>query len=177
MPEAPLADDGHGLVPQGEGWFVLNARDARWAGAPGLGSYCPFEGEIRFPQVGVNVNVLQPGEAGAMYHAEDAQEDFLVLAGEGVLVVEGQERPLCAWDLVHCPPCTAHVLVAAGDRPFVYLAVGARAPGDERVRYPVDEAARRHGASVARETTSPREAYAHAPEVHPHRFRPGDLPG
>ena len=29
-PEAPLEPSDDGLVPKGEGWFVLNARDAHW---------------------------------------------------------------------------------------------------------------------------------------------------
>ena len=39
-----------------------------------------------------------------LYHAEPTQEDFLVLTGEMSPLVEGEERPLTAWDFVHCPP-------------------------------------------------------------------------
>jgi uncharacterized cupin superfamily protein len=158
IPEAALAESEGGLLPKGEGWFVLNARDAQWLHTDRMGTFCTFEGDVRFAQLGFNVDVLRPGEIGATYHAEDAQEGFLVLAGEGVLVVEGQERPLRAWDFFHCPPNTGHVLVAAGDGPFVFVAVGARREGRPIV-YPVNEAAARYGASVAKETTSPRDAY------------------
>ena len=41
-----------------------------------------------------------------MYHWEANQEDFLVLSGEALLLVEGEERPLRQWDFVHCPPDT-----------------------------------------------------------------------
>jgi hypothetical protein len=34
-----------------------------------------------------------PGESPGRYHSESDQEGFLVLAGECVLVVEGDERP------------------------------------------------------------------------------------
>ena len=98
-----------------------------------------------------------------MYHAEDAQEGFLVLSGEALLLVEGQERPLRAWDYVHCPPWTAHVIVGAGDEPCVVLAVGARRKG-RGIRYPVDQVALRHRAGVETETNDPRQAYAGFPE-------------
>src|SRR2546423_7274637 len=117
IPEAPLDRTDHGLVPRGGGWFVVNARDAVWEVRPGRGAICGFEGESEFPQVGINLRVLGPGEPMAMYHWEADQEDFLVLAGEAVLVCEGDERPLRAWDFVHCPAGAAHVIVGAGAGP------------------------------------------------------------
>jgi uncharacterized cupin superfamily protein len=165
VPEASLEpNDVGGLSPAGEGWFVVNARDAQWFDATPLGLYAPFEGEhARFAQLGLNIGVLRPGEPSCMYHAEDAQEDFLVLAGACVLVVEGQERLLGQWDFVHCPPLTRHVFVGAGDAPCVLLGIGARRRGRELV-YPVDEVALRHGAGVEAETTDPAEAYARFPQ-------------
>src|SRR2546423_8826382 len=120
----------HGLVPHGAGWFVLNAREARWLHAPGRSAICEFEGpfpdEQDFLQLGINLSVLEPGEPMAMYHWEADQEDFLVLAGEALLIVEGNERPLRQWDFVHCPPGTKHVIVGAGEAPCLVLAAGAR---------------------------------------------------
>jgi len=158
VPEAPLERVDGGLVPAGEGWFVVNARDARWLEGE-HGAYTPFEGEVRFPQLGINIGVLEPGQPSCMYHGEAEQEDFLVLSGECVLLIEGRERRLQAWDFVHCPAWTEHVFVGAGDGPCAILAVGARSGGD--VLYPVSELARRHGAGVERETREPAEAYAH----------------
>jgi uncharacterized cupin superfamily protein len=160
VPEAKLENG----VPQGEGWFVVNARDSRWLHNE-LGGYCPFEGrdDARFPQIGVNLNLLLPGKPMAMYHAEAGEEAFLVLSGECLLIVEGQERPLGAWDFVHCPPWTEHVIVGAGDGPSVVLAVGAR--GKEGLRYPANETAIRHSAGVEQETTSGQEAYARFSEL------------
>ena len=109
-----------------------------------------------------------------MYHGEEAQEDFLVLAGEGILIVEGEERPLKAWDFVHCPPWTKHVIVAAGSEPLVVIAVGAR--GKPGLVYPVEEAALKHGAGVSQETTDGDEAYAGTSEVVRTRYVEGDLP-
>ena len=176
MPEATLVATERGLVPKGEGWFVLNARAAQWWERPGRGFLCEFEGAgfegaTDFHQLGVNLTRLMPGEPMSMYHWEADQEDFLVLAGEAVLVVEGEERPLRAWDFVHCPPGTEHTIVGAGAGPCLVLAVGARgrSTGPDWGAYTVDEAALRHGAGVEQETTVPDEAYA--------RFGRGGLTG
>jgi uncharacterized cupin superfamily protein len=164
MPEAPLEDNGSGLAPAGDGWFVVNVREAQWLtseGGPGQpsGSECAFDSaQAEFKQVGMRLHVLPPGEANGLYHHEDKQEDFLVLSGECVLLVEGEERRLRAWDFVHSPPGTEHIFVGAGDEPCVILMVGAR--GDDwNVLYPVSELAARYGASVHEETPSPDTAY------------------
>jgi len=75
-PEAPLRMSKNGLVVDGEGWFIVNARESRWKDEGPLGSYCNFEGKRRFPQLGINISVLEPGEAMGMYHRENAQEGF-----------------------------------------------------------------------------------------------------
>ena len=157
VPEAPLERTDTGLVPSGDGWFVLNAREARWRDGE-FGAYTRFEGEPRFERIGVNVSVLWPGQPSCMYHGEDEQEDFLILAGECLLLIEGEKRPLRQWDFVHCPPWTEHVFVGAGEGPCVILAVGGRSGGE--VVYPESELAQRHGAGVGRRTTNPEEAYA-----------------
>ena len=176
--EAPLEQTEHGLVAKGDGWFVLNARDARWYAAEGRGAYSNFEGDAQFAQVGVHLVTLAPGEPMAMYHWEAAQEDFLIVAGEAALVVEGQERPLRQWDFVHCPPETKHVIVGAGEGPCVVVAVGARdrSTGPNWGGYTVDEAALRHGAGVEQETDDPKQAYASVPRREPTRYRDGWLP-
>ncbi len=175
VPEAKLAAAEHGLVPQGEGWFVLNAREAPWESRNGLGRSCSFEGDTRFSAYGVNIHVLDPGEPNSMYHGEVDQEDFLVLAGECVLVVEGEERRLRAWDFVHCPPYTEHVFVGAGDTPCAILMVGGR-QGTGLI-YPVNDVAAAHGASVAEETPEPKVAYARFDPDEDVSYREDDLPG
>jgi uncharacterized cupin superfamily protein len=176
-PEATLERTDHGIVPAGEGWFVLNAEDARWLDYGPGGAYCAFEGEARFPQLGINLNVLPPGAPMAMYHWEADQEGFLVLAGEALLIVEGEERLLRQWDFVHCPAGTKHVVVGAGSAPCVVLAVGSRtARGEEWGGYPVDDTAIRRGAGVERETSKPEEAYADWPASQPSPYREGWLP-
>lgn len=143
------------------GWFIVNTRGLQWFAADGHGAWVGYDppGE-RLEQLGIGLGILWPGESGARYHAEDAQEDFLILSGECLLLIEGEERLLKAWDLVHCPPWTEHAFVGAGDEPCLVLAVGARFPVRRGVRFPVNELALRHGAGVARETTESREAHA-----------------
>ena len=158
-----MEDGPGGKAPAGDGWFVVNARDSRWVHHDELGSAVEFEShDHRFPHYGVDIQVLQPGQPNCMYHGENIQEDFLVLSGECLLLVEGEERPLKAWDFVHCPDWTEHVFVGAGDGPCVVLMVGARP--DTEVIYPVADVALRHGAGVERETPSPDEAYAPYPD-------------
>jgi uncharacterized cupin superfamily protein len=184
--EAPFDETEAGLVPAGAGWFVLNARQARWIERPGRGKNLPFTGwtdteaETWFPQVGVNLVLLRPGEPIGMYHWEEDQEDFLVLSGEAMLIVEGQERPLRQWDFVHCPPQTRHMIVGAGDGPCAILAVGSREHIGRDCNggaYTVDETALRHGAGVEEETSDPGRAYARYPDPKPTRYRDGWLPG
>src|SRR4051794_6060610 len=126
-PEAPLEETDAGLAPGGEGWFVMNARDARWRERPGRGHMVAFTGftdeeaETLFPQLGVNLAVLEPGEPIGMYHWETDQEGFLILYGEALLLVEGEERPLKRWDYFHCPAGVKHMILGAGNGPCAVL--------------------------------------------------------
>jgi uncharacterized cupin superfamily protein len=123
--------------------------------------------------------VLGPGEPMSMYHWAADQEDFLVLAGEALAIVEGEERPMKAWDLLHCPAHTNHVIIGAGGGCIV-LAVGARDKSVDNPDwggYPVDETALRHNAGVQNETNDPDEAYAHLDRGKPTQYRDGWLPG
>ena len=174
VPEAPLERTEAGLVPKGEGWFVVNAREARWQDSA-FGPFTRFEGDVRFPQVGINIGVLQPGQASTMYHREDEQEDFLVLSGECLFLVEGEERLLKAWDFVHCPPWTEHAFVGAGEGPCTVLAIGTRLT--DNCMYPVSAVAQRHGAGVTKETLDPKEAYAGIDPPTDTKFRDAWLPG
>jgi uncharacterized cupin superfamily protein len=176
--EAKLETTENGVVPVSDGWFVLNARDARWRHADGRGAYSVFEGDQEFPQIGIHLVALHPGDPMAQYHWEADQEDFLLLRGEALLIVEGQERPLRQWDFVHCPPQTKHTIVGAGSEPCLVLAVGARILTREPDwgGYPVDETALRHGAGVEEETTEPDQAYAPLRRRQPTSYREGWIP-
>jgi uncharacterized cupin superfamily protein len=176
VPEAPFRGTKYGLVPDGEGWFVLNARESRWRDYGLGGGACNFEGKRPFRQLGLNLNILQPGEPMSMYHRERHQEAFLVLAGQCLLIVEGQVRLLETWDFFHCPGGTAHVIIGAGESPAVVLAAGARG-GRKGYEYLVEPAALTHGAGVTQETRKPPDAYAGWPRSRRTQYREGWLPG
>jgi uncharacterized cupin superfamily protein len=176
VPEATIETLPEGVGATGPGWFVLNARHARWWERRGLGRWADLEGDGDFEQLGIRIAVLGPGEPTGMYHGEAGQEDFLVVAGQCVLVIEGEERHLKAWDFVHCPPWAEHTFVGAGNGRCVIVTVGAR-KGEDAILYPVNEAAARHRASVEVETPRPKEAYAPYPrEPLFLPYREGDLP-
>jgi uncharacterized cupin superfamily protein len=185
VPEARLEVTEAGFVPASTGWFVLNARGARWFDRPGRGMNLPLTGsdaveaETLFPMLGMSIQVLSPGEPNSMYHWETEQEDFLVLSGEALLIIEGQERRLERWDFVHCPPGTRHVFVGAGRGSCVILAAGSRRFQRDGAwgGYTVDEAARRHDACPDEETQDASVAYARFPVSQPARYRDGLLPG
>jgi uncharacterized cupin superfamily protein len=165
MPEARLDDSGSGLAPAGDGWFVVNVRDALWSTAENSekkppGSDCRFETpEFPFSQLGIKLRVLEPGQPNGLYHSENQQEAFLVLSGECKLLVEGEERLLRPWDFFHSPAGTEHIFVGAGDGPCVILMAGARLE-NEHLHYPVSELAARYEASVEVETSDFEQVYA-----------------
>jgi uncharacterized cupin superfamily protein len=173
--EAPIEATELGLVCTGPGWFVVNAREIRWRHW-GENAYSNFGGETLFDQLGFGLSYLGPGQPMSSYHWETDQEDFLVLAGSGTVVLDGEELPLRQWDFVHCPPGTAHVIVGG---PCVVLGIGSRerhtmlAEDGRRIgrpdwgEYVADPVAAKHGAAPEQTTTSPDEAYADwpAPEL------------
>ena len=165
--EARLERTEYGLAPATDGWFAVNVRDAAWMTDDVFGDACVIEGDaVAFPQVGYTLAVLRPGQPNGMYHREDDQEDFLVLSGECLLLVEGEERRLQAWDFVHCPAGTEHIFVGAGEAPCVIFMAGGRAHRGSAV-YPRNATALRHGAGVEADTTESREAYAPFPKWKP----------
>ena len=103
--EARLEDVGSGLAPVSEGWFVVNARDAAWLTNETFGGVCIFESDdfvlrerpdlepVEVEGAGFTLARDQTGQASGLYHAETkTQEDFLVVAGECIVLIEEQER-------------------------------------------------------------------------------------
>ena len=158
--------------------FVRNARDVKWRGREGQGRSANLEGDAEFEELGFQLVVLRPGEPNCLYHGEGVQENFLVVSGECVLVIENEERQLKQWDFVHCPPMTEHVFVGAGDGPCAIVMVGARVwkEREEELIYPVNELAAKYDASALETTPSPDEAYARFTRIDPAPYREGDLP-
>ena len=163
MDEATFDETPYGRNPAEEGWFVLNLADAlALRNEEKGGAIIPLEPRGGpFKNFGVNVHVVWPREP-SLYHSENAREAFLVLSGECTLIVEEQERPLRQWDFFHCPAGTRHIFVGAGDAPCAILMIGTRSE-NEQLHYPVSEVAAKYGASVAKETPNPDEAYADWP--------------
>lgn len=163
--KARLERTGTGLAPADEGWYILNLSQMRWRGFPGGGAYTTFDtGPEPSDRLGIGVHILWPGDKPGYYHAEDYLEVFLVLSGECVAVVEGEEHRMGPWDYLHSPPGTAHITVGAGTGPCAILMYGTRTP-DGGIRYLPDDAAARHGAAVQRESDSPKEVYADRPPI------------
>jgi mannose-6-phosphate isomerase-like protein (cupin superfamily) len=166
VPEARLERVASGLAPVTPGWFVVNAADAAWVTNDEWCGVCIFESddfvlqgrpdltEYVKPGAGFTIRVVAPGRPAGLYHAESVDENFLILAGECVLVVEDEKRCLRQWDFVHCPPMTGHTFVNTGTEPCVILATGNRRDDLERI-YPRSEAALPYGASVEADTSQP----------------------
>ena len=139
--------------------FVVNLADLPAEEHPRRATLLDPEPEgVSWPDLGVNVQVMQPGQPNCRYHSEPDQEDFLVLSGECIVILDGEERPLRQWDFVHCPAGTEHVFVGAGDGPSAVLMIGSRR--EDRAHYPVSEVAAKYDASVSEPTDDPAEAYA-----------------
>ena len=63
VPEAPMDAREGGLKPSGEGWFVVNAREAEWVHNEEFGAGVTFEGRPHFAQFGINIQVIWPRSA------------------------------------------------------------------------------------------------------------------
>ena len=143
--EARLERVASGLAPVTPGWFIVNTADAAWTYNEAYGGVCIFESDefvlkdrpdltaYEKPDAGFTIRVVPPGTPSTLYHAESVQEDFFILMGECVLIIEDQERHLRAWDFVHCPPMTAHAFVAKEPGPCVILATGNRRDDFDRL--------------------------------------------
>ncbi len=167
MHEARIEKTSFGHVPADDGWFILNLSEMTWSTSGDSGTWCVFGSPtVDSPKLGIGVHVLGGGEAPGYYHAESELEGFLVLSGECVAVVEGQERRMRQWDYLHCPPGTEHITVGAGPEPCAIMMFGTRDP-DQKIRYVVNEIAARHGASVTQASDSAAEVYADRPPIGP----------
>jgi uncharacterized cupin superfamily protein len=142
-----------------DGPLIINLADARAFAHPRRSTFLELEPEgVDWPDTGINVQVLQPGQPNCRYHREPVQEDFLVLHGECIAIVDGEERRLRQWDFFHCPAGVDHVFVGAGDGPSAVLMIGSRRI--DAAHYPVSELAAKYDASATEPTDDPAEAYA-----------------
>jgi uncharacterized cupin superfamily protein len=163
--EAKMKMTDEGLVPEGEGWYVINASEARWQTNEKFGDYCTFEGNEKFDQYGINIHVIHPNQPNCHYHGENDQENFLVISGQCKLLIEGQERLLKPWDFVHCPRWTDHVFIGTGNESCAILMVGGRT--GRGVIYPSIDLAKKYNAAPKKSTNSPEESYSGCPKPVP----------
>ena len=184
VPEAEFEDAGAGLVPKTVGWFVLDVRRARWSDKPEQGWSLPltgkdeYEAETFFPMLGMALRVARAGEVTTTYHWETEQEDFLVLSGECIAIIEGQERRLHRWDFVHCPPGTKHAFVGVGAEPCVLVCASSRQFQKDGPwgYYCYDETAESYNAASPVDTQDGEIAYARFPEPREVLYPGGLLP-
>ena len=156
-------------------WFVRNLREMAWWDRGPRGFVADLVGDDE-AQVGVNFFVLGPGQPMSMYHWDANQEGFLVLSGEALLLVEGEEHSLRRWDYFHCPRNVSHTIVGAGSGPAAILALGARAIDENSLGYPYSEVAMKHDASTEEDTTDPSVSVARFPQRQPGEFSEAWLP-
>jgi uncharacterized cupin superfamily protein len=158
-------------------WSVRNVREMKWWDRGPRGSVALLV-EDDGAQVGVNLFVLGPGQPMSMYHWEADQEGFLVLSGEALLIVDGQERPLRQWEYFHKPAGVSHTIVGAGSGLSAILAIGAREhqDGPDWGGYPLSDLAMKHDAASPEETNDPNVAYARFPARQEGEFPEGVLP-
>ena len=142
-------------------WSVQNVRDTEWWVNEKFGARTMLV--PHGSQVGARIHVLEPGKPMTLYHRESEQEGFLVIEGECLLIVEGEERRLGPWDYFHCAPGTTHSFVGAGEGQCVMVTVGRRGEGGT-ILYARDDTALRHDAGVEAETDTPSEAYEPFPK-------------
>jgi mannose-6-phosphate isomerase-like protein (cupin superfamily) len=181
--EAELEETEVGLLPKTQGWFIMSALETRWFDKPGQGhsvsltGYNEYEAETFFPMLGMSIRVAGPGDATTTYHWETEQEGFLVLSGEGIAIIEGEERPLKQWDFVHCPPGTRHAF-AGGEPPLVLLCASSRQFQKDGPwgYYCFDETAAKYNAASPEDTQDGEIAYARFAEVRKTRYPGGLLP-
>jgi len=163
--ESRLEPVASGLTPVTPGWFVVNVADTAWVTNDEWCGVCIFESDEFVLQgrpdlteyekdAGFTIRVFPPGQPAGLYHAESVEENFLVVMGRCILIVEDQERQLRTWDFVHCPPLTGHTFVNNGDEPCVLVATGNRRDDLERT-YGRSEVALRYGAGSPADTTTP----------------------
>jgi uncharacterized cupin superfamily protein len=139
--------------------IIINIADAAARSHSRRATLVEFEPDDgQWPDLGVNVQIMQPGQPNCRYHSEPVQEDFLVLHGECLVILDGDERSLRQWDFVHCPAGTEHVFVGAGEGPSAVLMIGSRR--EDAAQYTVSPVAAKYDASVKQETDDPAEAYA-----------------
>ena len=77
-----------------------------------------------------NFTIVIPGEKGGAYHYHEKREHIIfIIAGEGVEIVEGQEFPVKAGDVLFVPAKEKHTIANKSDKDLRYLGFCSCTPG------------------------------------------------
>lgn len=109
---------------------IKNLNAIQRAPLGGRGEVIPLvDTETGSRQVDVHVNILRAGAAGGPYHFHPRSENiYIVLAGSGRFVADGQEYLLQKDDMVFIPPGVRHSLSASADSGLTLIEIFAPAP-------------------------------------------------
>lgn len=81
-------------------------------------------------KLGYNITAVPPGKRAFPFHNHRVNEEmFFVIEGSGEVRIGETVYPLCAGDIVACPPGgkeTAHQIVNTGKQELKYLAVSTK---------------------------------------------------
>ncbi len=81
----------------------------------------------------VNIDYVKPGGKSVKYHSHSKQEEFfLIMSGEGILRMDGQQIPVKVGDVVSKPAGKdiAHQFINNGSEILQILDMGTREQGD-----------------------------------------------
>ena len=61
----------------------------------------------------IGTSTVHPG-GGVPEHAHETEETYLILSGEGIMIIDGKEVPIKADDVIYLPPMQRHELKNTG---------------------------------------------------------------
>ena len=109
------------------------AESEDWERAPDMGATSKYLGRSAGSVgTGLNLDIVPPGKLNTTPHCHSAEEEvFVVLDGEGTLLLGDDEQPVRRGHVVARPPATrvAHAF-RGGDVGLTVLAYGTREPND-----------------------------------------------
>lgn len=80
------------------------------------------------PRLLVGLNAFEPGQAHALHAHADMDKAYQVIQGEGVFLLEGQELPMKAGDLLVAPAGVPHGVRNTSAERLLVLVILAPAP-------------------------------------------------
>ena len=174
VPEAGLEQTEFGLVPSGEGWFVVNAREARWR-IDDLGAFTASRARRASSRSGSTSSCSRRASRWRCTTTRTTRRTSLCSPARRWRSSRARSgrcgSGTCC--IARSAPATSCSARARG--PCVLLAIGSRSGGEDWGAYPVDETALRHGASVEQETTKSEGGVRAVHDAHARDPLPGGL--